>query len=212
MLGNEFKIDGFCPLDIVVDMLIKIKESGKSMKCTYNGHELLSDNVTIESAYNQVYGCSKEVYDAHEAEQERKLREYRETLQKQIPELYLKGQALMYPEKHEAWLERINEIITIHNGKDIALALNIMTVLAETQDMDSAVQMLLNEENEDNIHSYVLETMVYFANEGPEFFEAYVQSLGEEIDPEEKEIVENQKAQNKALKEKNSQKGNPGQK
>lgn len=51
-------------LDDAVNRLIQERENGKHVYMEFNGEKLYSDTVTIESAYQQVCGCSKEEYES----------------------------------------------------------------------------------------------------------------------------------------------------
>ena len=46
-----------------INLLLKYKESGESVFLSYRGHTFYSDTVTMDSAYLEVFGKTKEEYD-----------------------------------------------------------------------------------------------------------------------------------------------------
>ena len=63
-------------LESVVYTLLAAKARGEHVYCNFNGHELHSDNVTMDSAYTEVMGCTK-------AEYEQRMKEWRENYAKE---------------------------------------------------------------------------------------------------------------------------------
>ena len=60
---KEIKIEKGAILDEVVEELIKERENGKHVFVVFDDVKLYSDNVTLDSAYQDVCGCTKEEYD-----------------------------------------------------------------------------------------------------------------------------------------------------
>lgn len=50
-------------LDTAVKMLLEAKAKSRSVFCDFNGIKLYSDNVTIDSAYTKICGCTKAEWD-----------------------------------------------------------------------------------------------------------------------------------------------------
>lgn len=50
-------------LDTAVKMLLEAKAESRSVFCDFNGIKLYSDNVTIDSAYTKICGCTKAEWD-----------------------------------------------------------------------------------------------------------------------------------------------------
>lgn len=76
----ERKIDkNFIFLDEAINYLLEAKANGEHVYIVYDGHELHSDNITIDSAYKEVEGCTKAEWDKKREEwrliKERKERE-----------------------------------------------------------------------------------------------------------------------------------------
>ena len=51
-------------LDDAVNRLIKERENGNHVYLEFNGEKIYSDTVTIESAYQQICGCTKEEFES----------------------------------------------------------------------------------------------------------------------------------------------------
>ena len=47
----------------IVDLLLKFKESGESIRCDFNGHILYSDTITMDRAYLKVTKKTKKGFD-----------------------------------------------------------------------------------------------------------------------------------------------------
>lgn len=50
-------------LDVAVVKLLKAEDEGKHAFCDFNDVKLYSDNVTLDSAYIEVCGCTKTVWE-----------------------------------------------------------------------------------------------------------------------------------------------------
>ena len=61
-MEKEIKLVCGESIDEVVDMLLKEKENGNHAFCNFNDVILHSDNVTLDSAYMAICGCSREEY------------------------------------------------------------------------------------------------------------------------------------------------------
>ena len=65
----ERKIDKyFGDLDNAVNYLLAANARGEHVYCDFNGHELHSDNVTMDSAYTEVLGCTKAEFEQRQKE------------------------------------------------------------------------------------------------------------------------------------------------
>ena len=71
-------------LESAVYTLLEAKANGEHVYCDFNGHKLHSDNVTMDSAYIEVMGCTKAECDQRmkewleEHDKKEKARESRE--------------------------------------------------------------------------------------------------------------------------------------
>ena len=77
------KIDiSFCnTLEDAVNELLRRRANGEHVYCIFNDVKLYSDNVTMDSAYMEVCGCTKEEHD-------RRMEEYIDNYTKLTKELF----------------------------------------------------------------------------------------------------------------------------
>ena len=94
-MEKQITIPGGSTLEEAVEMLQKAKENGEQAYCIFNGTKLHSDTITLDSAYLEVTGKTKEEHDKfikdsinnyHKEEEERKKREdyYAKTKEKVV--------------------------------------------------------------------------------------------------------------------------------
>ena len=50
-------------LESIVNILSVAKDRNEHAFCIFNGHRLESDNITMDLAFKEVMGCSKEEFD-----------------------------------------------------------------------------------------------------------------------------------------------------
>ncbi len=77
-------------IESAVYELLAAKSRGEDVYGYFNGHKLYSNSVTMDSAYQEVFGCAKAEYDQKEKEwrenykKEEEARKQRETIYKQM--------------------------------------------------------------------------------------------------------------------------------
>ncbi len=64
----EKEIEVYGNLESAVYTLLAAKARGEHVYCNFNGHRLHSDSVTMDSAYQEVCGCTKEEFDKQRQE------------------------------------------------------------------------------------------------------------------------------------------------
>ena len=100
-MNDEVKridIEPWSNLQSVVYLLMAYRANGDHVYCEYNGHKLYSDNISMEAAYLEITGMTKEEYEAE-----------KQKLNEQFDEEFKKQKVL---EEHykEKVLESQNEI------------------------------------------------------------------------------------------------------
>lgn len=90
-------------IESAVYTLMAARARGESAYCEFNGHELHSDDVTMDSAYLSIMGCTKE-------ESDRRWREYREEQAKKEQERKVREQS--YAERVKASRMASDGVIT----------------------------------------------------------------------------------------------------
>ena len=95
------------PLDGVVYSLLTFKENGYSVYCIFEGHQLFSDNVSMDEAYIDVYGKTKKEFD-------------------EVYKYYLRGAELIDTSLHEMWKSFVNNNYEVFNGLDFEISLDLI--------------------------------------------------------------------------------------
>ncbi len=170
-------------LDEAVNILIAEREQGRDVFLIFNGHRLFSRNITMESAWLQVVGKTRE---EHLKEQEELLNRVNFIVEKEkkesvenIPKWIQQGSLIIYPEKLEAWKDLVNKIANgWFNGFDLMYALEVMKALDSGVDIDEVKTFLLKKNLDGKLYLSVLHIVLNFSKKGPEYFTwAYPQNL-----------------------------------
>lgn len=202
-MEREIRIMPDDNLESAVYTLLAAKARGEHVYCDFNGHKLHSDTVSMDSAYMEVMGHTK-------AEHEQQMKEWREEYEKKekiaeqkakdsIPSWIERGQALIFPERYKEWEQCVQAHATdLYHGMDLDSALEIMEALDKGASMEEAKKMLDGQGHSDMSASMVRNMIFAFSSQGPEFWEATAYG---KISPENKQILEAKKQENKQLAE-----------
>lgn len=197
---NAEKIDYFYAgtLDKCVEALIEYKEHGKSVVVDFNGHDLYSCDVTMDSAYKEVLGKTKAEFDkeceeAHKRYLEEQKREEAEAKQK-IPSWIERGEKIIYPERFEEWKKCVDgRASDLYHGEDLEAALELMEKLESGVTLDEVVEAF-DAQNHSGASAGMTRRIIFsFSKRGPEFWE---QTEYGEITPETRKIIEDKKQEN----------------
>ena len=198
-------------LEETVDLLLDIKKSGDFAYCDFNGHLLRSDNISMDRAFLIVTGMTKEEHD-------RKRREYIERLNieeenrksealERIPEWIERGKPMIYPERHEDWIDCVNSRAKdLYNGSDLDDALDLMTMLENNSPIEEVLKRF-QEQNHSGFSAAMVRRIVFaFSKRGPEFYEA---AKADYLTTEEMEAIEDKRRENAGLEELHKQENGP---
>ena len=173
-------------LDETVEMLLKMKKQGKSVYCEFNGHKLYSDNVTIDSAYLEVLGTTKEEWVKKRQEWLESLRKKEEQVKndatKKIPHWIEKGEKYIYPQKLDDWKRCVKtRAKDIYNGLELDSALEAMEALNKGMSFEKVNEIIDGKGHSGKSHSLVMDILIYFSKNGPEFYETISPNKTEEM-------------------------------
>ena len=201
-MEREIKFTAGETLESAVHTLLAAKARGEKVYGTFNGHILHSDTVSMDSAYMEVLGCTKEEHDQRMQEwheqYEKEQREAEARAMASIPKWIERGKAFIFPERQAEW-ERCVRVRAsdLYNGLDLENALDIMEALEAGATIEQAKQMF-DAQNHSGASASMVRSMLFsFSSQGPEFWEAT--SWGE-IKPEDREALEAKKQENAQLK------------
>ena len=122
------------PLERCVERLLEYKEKGELVKYEFNGHMLYSDTVTMDSAYLEITGKTKDDFDKEQEEWREKLRIESELAEKasqeNIPNWIERGHKLLSEDKWEEW-DKIVPIRAsdLYHGMELDNTLQIQEIL-----------------------------------------------------------------------------------
>ena len=195
-------------IDKTVERLLEAREKGESVYCNFNGHRLESDTVTLDSAYKEITGKTKEEYDKHQANWKEKYIKQQEQEQKEamtkIPNWIERGKKIIYPELYEKWEKCVSKRATdLYHGKEVEDALVLMEEFNNGITMENAIQIFEGQDHSGMTVGIVLDILLNFSPKGTEFMEKI--SNGK-LNDESKKYLEEKKLEFIEL-EKNSQIG-----
>lgn len=201
---NARKIDFYgSTLEECVNSLLKFQQRGESVVVDFNGHQLYSCDVTMDSAYTEITGQTKAEFDKAREEwrkeyQERKARKEAEAKAK-IPAWIEKGEAFIYPERMEKWKECVEARAgDLYHGMDLDLALALMEKLESGATMEEVKEMFDEQGHSVASAEMVRSILFHFAKRGPEFYES---TAWGELSEEDKKLIEDKKRENAELDE-----------
>ncbi len=162
-------------LDVTIQQLMEAERKGEHVFCNFNGHELHSDGITVDSAYKEVTGHTKEEFEQllNEAiernERERVQREQKAI--ENIPTWIERGKEMIFPERYEEWERYVNASArSIYNGLEIEEVLQIMEALDNNPSMDEAINIFDGLNSSGNAEKMIKDTILEFSKRGPEFW------------------------------------------
>lgn len=174
---EELELYAYDTIDTVVKRLLEAKDEGKHIYCNFNGVKLYSDSVTLDSAYIEIYGFTKEERDERlkkDIEKNKKrMEEDRKHAIENIPNLIEKGTQLIYPFRHEEWAKLVEADA---NGNYCGLittsAIRIMTAIEEEKTIEELVEMFKEQGHSGLSASLTRNIIMTYSKNGYPFYEA----------------------------------------
>lgn len=196
-------------LDDIIENLSRAKENGQSVYYDYDLDgktiRLFSDDIDADKAYMEVYGITREEFAQKSAEQMDSLARSileDEGIDEKIPEWEKSGEEIIFPEKHEAWKNFVDEATSsLYRGPEVMATLAIMEELETGKPIEAVLESIKNNRltrDYDRVSQYVFQ----FSNRGPEFLENITPP--DKMTPELMLAIENQKRTNSELDQKHS--------
>lgn len=114
-----------------VNALLKFQNRGESVVVDFNGHQLYSCDVTMDSAYLEVCGKTKAEFDKAQEEWRENYRKEQEEekakAEAKIPDWIKRGEGFIYPERAEEWKKCVEARASdLYHGMDLDAAIEIM--------------------------------------------------------------------------------------
>ncbi len=133
-------------IDTAVEKLLEAKAEGRHVFLNFNGVKLYSDNVTLDSAYIEILGCTKREWkkkiEKQIEESDKQMKVARENAINNIPNLIKKGQKLIYPFRQDKWIESVeSDAIGDYCGFITASAMEVMTAIDEEKPIEELMEI-----------------------------------------------------------------------
>jgi len=177
-----------CPyLDEVVKALENCEiYRRRHAKAKVNGHILYSEGITYDSAYQEIYGRTRDEHLAYVKEREAKSAEEKAKKLKALheealilaPELIEKGKRLIHEFKHELWENLINKIIK-GNIEWIGIEIDALKVTIEVMEQlesgysaEKCAEQYLSIRGVDSDSLAKIQYVMHYHDKGPDFVEA----------------------------------------
>ena len=174
---EEIRICAGESLSDAVEKLLKAKEEGRHVYCTFNGYTLDSDTVTLDSAYIEILGCTKKEHEermAREIEESKKRREIAEQKAiKKIPKQINRGKKLMYSFRHDEWKELVEADATgMYTGLLTEDMLTIMEAIEDEKPVEDIVKIFDEQGHSGWSASIARNAVMRFSKNGYPFYKA----------------------------------------
>ena len=165
-----------CILEQAVMELLEYKEHGALVCGDFNGHTLYSDTVTIEGAYLEVVGVTKEEFDRQQEEARQRWTREEEEHKARIPDLtkewIAKGHLILDEKYWEKWDEcvpvRLNDL---YKGMELKDCLEIVKALNDECNLDEAKEIIYKQGHSGMSFGLVRAMVQAFCDRGNEFAE-----------------------------------------
>ena len=199
---NARKIEFYgSTLEECVNALLKFQNRGESVVVDFNGHQLYSCDVTMDSAYLEVCGQTKAEFDkAQEEWRENYRKEEEEAKAKaeaKVPDWIKRGERFIYPERAEEWKKCVEERAgDLYHGMDLDAAIEIMEKLESGATLDEAKELIDSQGHSGMSYGMVRNIVFSFSKYGPEFWEHTAYG---EISPKNKMAIADKKKENAEL-------------
>ena len=163
-------------LSNVVINLEKLRRQGK-LNCyvNFNGKKIYSLDVTMNSAYKEVLGCSRRT----SLKREKKWKQQSEDLEKQwdkeaeekLSYWISEGEKYIHPEKKDNW----KNTCVIHSksdyyGLEVEYAITVMKMLNDGIDFEVIKETIKNQGHSGRSYALMMDIVLNYSNNGPYFY------------------------------------------
>lgn len=136
-----------CTIEHAVSELLEYKKRGELVYCDFNGHMLYSDNVTIDSAYLEIVGMTKEEFDREQERQREEYRKREEEHKAKVPELTKewieKGHEILDEKYWDYWDECVPiRLSDLYHGMELKCCLDIVKPLNDGCSLEEAKKII----------------------------------------------------------------------
>lgn len=158
-------------LDEVIKKMQLLHSENLRIQTSFNGHILCSDTITVDNAYLEVTGYTKDDYDRKLEEFKRKFDEERKAEKAEMmAKLPQKGREVLAEKYWSDWDTAVGKRVGgMYNGKDMEACLEIVEALNNGCSLDKAKTIIDNQNHSGASHSLVVSEVMAFCDRGVDF-------------------------------------------
>lgn len=163
-------------LEKAVNTLLEYKEKGILAFGDFNGRRLYSDTITLDGAYIEIVGCTKDDFDKRIRERdelwEREEKEHKDRIPA-LKELWIKKGMETLDEKYWDYWYRVvpNRLSDLYRGMELDCCLKIVSILNEGGSLEEAKEELESQDHSGMSYGLVCTMVKEFCGRGNEFVE-----------------------------------------
>lgn len=167
--------DFFGSIEEAVYLLNDINLTGSYDACiNFNGHMLYSDTVTMDRAYKEVLGCTKEEFDKGQKEMRQRIIQAEEEHKKQIPRLteewIAKGHNILDEKYWPLWDKCVPiRLDDIYHGMELGACLDIVKELNNDCTLKEAEDIIDSQDHSGMSRALVAGMVNSFCDRGKDF-------------------------------------------
>lgn len=171
---KEIDLWAGCTIEQAVRILMDYREKGELVSCNFNEIILYSDTITLDNAYKQITGKTKDEIDRAEKEwreeYDRREKEFKETIPSLIKEWVEKGRKILNEDKWEYWEEIVPiRLGDLYHGMELGYCLDIVKILNNNGTLEEAKEEI-NKQDHSGMSFGLVRAMVRdFCERGEEF-------------------------------------------
>lgn len=159
-----------------VNRLLRFKEIGEFASANFNGKMLYSDTVTMNDAYLEITGKTKEEFDNDRKreldEYEKKKKEHIDRIPELTKEWISKGREILPEDKWEDWERCVPiRLRDLYHGMELDSCLKIIKLLNENDSFEAAKKEIESQGHSGMSFSLVCSMLISFHDKGKEFVE-----------------------------------------
>lgn len=199
---EEIQVSIGANLDETIERLLEDKNKGIHTYCIFNDHTLYSDTITVDSAYTEVLGCTREELEREILENKKRRMIEIKKAKKDVPNQIKKGEELIYPFRYTDWEQTVKaSAISIYHGLITEHALDIMEAIEEEMPVDEIVKIFDKQGHSGWSASLTRNIVMMYSKNGYPFYKAthYGNWTIEEYDSILKIMRENEEANDTSI-------------
>lgn len=161
-------------IENAVEQLLKHKEQGILACGNFNGTILYSDTVTLDSAYKEIIGKTKDEYDqmikVKQENRNKAEQDHKEKIPSLSEEWMKKGRKILTDDKWQLWDKIVPiRLGDLYHGMELGCSLDIIEILNNNGTLEEAKEMIDNQNHSGMSFGLVCSMVKEFCLRGKEF-------------------------------------------